>query len=204
MKILISKSSYYFFQDNVPEVNESFVVNITGVRIANEEDRQGSITNSPRIGDARQVAEVVIRENDNNRGLLHFDTASLSIAEIHGISVNLQVIRSRGSFGSVSVDYMVNEGSATGADFNVLPTGTLTFEMGQRSANLTIAIVDDQVPEVDETFEVVLVDAMDGGEIGQPSSVTVTILKNDDVNGRFFFADGSLVVNMNKYVESFM
>lgn len=187
----------YLFQDNVPEVNESFIVNITGVRRTNETDGQGSITDSPRISDARRIVKVVIRENDNNRGLLNFDSASLTVAEMNGVLLDLEVVRSRGSSGSISVNYIVNEGTATSADIDVAPTGTLTFEAGQRSAILTIPIVDDQIPEIDEEFEVMLVDVMGGGEIGQPSSVSINILNNDDVNGVFKFSDSSLLVNMN-------
>lgn len=183
-------------------------MNITGVRIADEADRQGSMTDSPRVSDAGRMVEVVIRENDNNRGLLSFATTTLSIAEIFGATVTLQIMRSRGSFGSISVNYMVNEDTATNADYALGLTNTITFETGQESANLTINIVDDQIPELNESFEVILVDAIGGGEIGQPSSATVIILSNDDVNGVFFFADNSLLVNtlVNdcKHTECFM
>ena len=182
-------------QDNTPEPNERFLVNLTDVRIANEADRQGSSTNSPRIRQSGQTAEVVIRENDNNRGLLSFTTASISVVETFDAEVTLQVSRTRGTFGSVSVEFAAIDDSATSADYILPSTSLLVFESGIQVVNFTISIVNDQIPEVDEAFQVVLRNPMGGAEIGSLSSITVTITSNDDINGVFRFADSSLVVS---------
>lgn len=175
-------------------------MNITNVRIANEADRQGSTTNSPRISSTGQTLQVTIRENDNNRGLLNFSMDSVSVVETPGSQVTLRVTRTRGIFGSVSVEYTVVNGSATSADYGPVTTGTLVFESGQDIGNITIDIVNDQIPEPDETFEVILRNGMGGAEVDMPSSVTVTILSNDDLNGVFFFADSSLLVSASTVI----
>lgn len=163
------------------------------MRIANEADRQGSNTDSPRVNQTGQILEVVVRENDNNRGLLNFTEDSVVVEETFDAQITLSVIRTRGNFGSISVEYAIIPGSATSADYS--SSGELiVFGSAQEAANITIDITNDQIPERDETFEVVLRNAMGGADIGMPSSVTVTILENDDVNGVFFFSDSSLLV----------
>ena len=165
------------------------------MRLASEADRQGSVTNSPRINEAGRIIEVVIEENDNNRGVLSFTTSAVTVVETFGASVTLQVIRERGSFGVVGVDYVATPNTASVEDYTVPVSRSLTLESGQESVNLTIAIVDDQLPELDETFEVSLVSPTGGAEIGQPSAVTITIPSNDDINGVFSFTADSLLVS---------
>lgn len=169
-------------------------MNITDVRIANEADRQGSSTDSPRVNQSGQILEIVIRENDNNRGLLNFSVQSVEVVEMFNSRVTLSVLRTRGTFGSVSVEYAIVPGTATTADYSST-SSLIVFESSQDVANITIDITNDQVPEQDETFDVVLRNSVGGAEIGTPSLVTVTILSNDDVNGVLFFADNSLLVS---------
>lgn len=170
-------------------------MNITGVRIANEADRQGSSTNSPRVRESGRTVQVVIAENDNNRGLLNFATSSVTAVEMFGAQVTVQVTRSRGTFGAVSTEFVAVDGSATSADYVLPASPLLVFASGVEEVNITISIVNDQLPESDEMFQLVLRNAMGGAEIGTASSITITIPGNDDVNGIFSFADSSLLVS---------
>lgn len=172
---------------------------MTGVRIANEADRQGSSTDSPRVLESGRMLQVVITENDNNRGLLSFGMEAVSVEEEFASRLTLQVVRSRGAFGSISVEYATQDGSATSADYSPVSAALVEFDSQQLTANISIQITDDLMPEPDETFQLVLRNAMGGAEIGTPSSVTVTILQNDDVNGVFFFGDTSLLVSIAKH-----
>ena len=185
----------FLLQDNNPEPNESFLVNITGVRIADEADRQGSSTDSPRVQPRGQTLQVVIEENDNNRGLLGFGVTAASVEEVFASQVTVQVVRTRGIFGAVSVQYNIEDVETNSADYTPLTQSPLVFQSGQQAANITIQIVDDQTPEPEESFRVVLGGAMGGAEVGTPSSVLVNILDNDDINGVFFFGDSSLLVS---------
>ena len=170
-------------------------MNITNVRIADEADRQGSTSNSPRVSEVGQTLQVIIGENDDNRGLLSFSTTAVSVEEIFDSQVVLQIIRTRGTFGSVSVEYVITEETATSMDYNIPTMGILEFKSGQESVNLTIDIVNDRVPEGNEIFNVALRNGMGGAEISTPSSIAVTILSNDDINGVFFYANNSLLVS---------
>ena len=181
-------------QDNTPEANESFLVNLTSVRLADEADRGGSVSSSPFILPPGQVLEVVISENDNNRGLLGFSRSSVTVEETLGASVTLQVLRDRGAFGVVGVDYQVTVGMATTEDFTGPVSGTFTFDSGQTSTNLTFFIVDDVIPEEAETFQVTLVNPTGGVQIGDDDNVLITIPSNDDISGIFAFAPDTLLV----------
>lgn len=182
-------------QDDIPERDESLLVNITSVRLANEADRQGSTTDSPRVNASGQFLQLVIRENDNNRGLLHFSVQSVEVMETFDSQVTLQVVRTRGTFGAVSVEYGIVAGSASSLDYTPLSNSRIAFVSGQEVANITIGISNDQIPEQNEMFEVILRNSMGGAQIGTPSSLAITILSNDDINGVFFFADTSLLVS---------
>ena len=172
-------------------------MSITGVQLTSEADRQGSTTDSPRVSQTARSAQVVIGENDDNRGLLTFRVASVSVVEEFASQVILQVDRTRGTFGDVSVQFSLMAGSAVSADYSTPPeSGVLIFGNGEDTVMINIDIVDDQIPEEDETFRVVLINPMNGAEIGSPSSVDVTILGNDDINGVFFFGDSSLLVSL--------
>lgn len=169
-------------------------MNITSVRIANEADRQGSSTDSPRVQESGRSLQVMIRENDNNRGLLNLGMEAVSVVEEFASTITLHITRTRGTFGTVSVEYAIVDGSASSADYSPVSPALMVFESRQVTANITIQITDDPTPEPDETFQVVLRNAMGGAEIGTPSSTTVTILRNDDISGIFSFGDSSLLV----------
>ena len=185
----------FALQDNIPEPSETFQVNITNVRLANEADRQGSNTDSPRVRESGRTLQVVIAENDNNRGLLGFNVATVTVVEEFDSILNLQINRTRGIFGTVSVEYAIVDGTTSSADYIPISPAVVVFGSGQESATISIQITDDSVPEPDETFQVVLRNGMGGAEIGTPSSVTVTVTRNDDINGVFAFGDSSLLVS---------
>ena len=147
------------------------------------------------MGQLGQTVEVVISENDNNRGLLNFTMDSVTVVETFDAQITFQVTRTRGTFGMVTVEFVAMDDGATSADYSLPATNLLVFESGESVMNITISITNDQIPEIDENFQVALRNPMGGAEIGSPSSITVTILSNDDVNGVFLFSDSSFVVS---------
>lgn len=62
------------------------------------------------------------------------------------------------------------------------------FEPGDREATIAVNILDDTVPEKEESFKVQLKNPKGGAEIGINDSVTITILSNDDAYGIVAFA----------------
>lgn len=108
---------------------------------------------------------------------LEFEAASSSGDESTS-QVALRVVLSRPSTGTVTVDYDVTGGTATGGADYTLTTGTLAFNRGETSATIEIEIIDDRLDEADETVTVALSDPS-GALLGLNSTHTYTILDND-------------------------
>lgn len=62
------------------------------------------------------------------------------------------------------------------------------FEPGDREAIIAVSVLDDAVPEEEESFRVQLKNPRGGAEIGTDSSVRVTVRPNDDPYGVVAFA----------------
>ena len=167
------------------------------MRLASEADRDGSVTNSPRLLSGGGRATVQIQENDNTRGVVNFAVTSVSVSEEPGASAMLEVVRTRGTFGAVGINYIVREGTASLDDISrAAASGTVQLLSGQQRASFTIDIFNDALPELDEVFTVELESGSDGVQIGDQTLATVTILGNDDINGVFSFSNTSLLVSL--------
>ena len=183
---------------------ESFLVNITNVRLASESDRGGSVTNSPRLLAGGGIVTVQIQENDNSRGVIDVAFITASVAEEPNAAVMLEIVRTHGAFGTVGVNYIVRPGTASLDDVSrATASGTVQFIDGQQRATFMIDIVNDAVPELDEVFTVELESATDGAQIGNQNVITVTILANDDINGVFSFSNTSLLVRLLRLDNKF-
>ena len=81
--------------------------------------------------------------------------------------------------GSVTVDYATADGTATVAGNDYLAaTGTLTFSPGQTSRVVTVSVVGDVTPELNENFFVNLSNLTGGGSINDGQGVGTIV--NDD------------------------
>ena len=78
----------------------------------------------------------------------------------------------------VSVDYIISPGSAAaGSDYLAADSGTLVFAPGETSQIVTVSVVGDLVAENDETFSVVLTNAINASIDG---ATAVGLIQNDD------------------------
>ncbi|MEK7540232.1 MAG: Calx-beta domain-containing protein [Patescibacteria group bacterium] len=93
--------------------------------------------------------------------------------------VNLVVNLSAVSPLATTVAYAVSGGTAAGGggDFT-LASGTLTIAAGQTSGNISLAVVDDAVDEVDETV-IVTLSSPTNAVLGTNTTHTYTIQDND-------------------------
>lgn len=126
------------------------MVSLTNVTLVNEEDRQGSTSNSPRIDPNQDVVIVDITENDNSRGLLEFAVTDVAVDEDIG-TIELEVVRSRGTFGTVGVDFNITGVTATGDDFSP-DSGSVQFGMDVSSQTIVIDIINDSEAELAEVY----------------------------------------------------
>jgi hypothetical protein len=126
--------------------------------------------------------------NDIATDVLQFTQSTFSVGE-NSATLTLTVTRSNSTSGSVTVDFATSDGTATaGADYTAA-SGTLTFAAGETEKTITVTILNDALPEADETFLVTLSNPTGGGTLGPRAVATVTI--NDDDSTVVTFREGA-------------
>lgn len=98
--------------------------------------------------------------------------------------------RTFGDLSSVAVYWEAEPGSDL-----LCRSGNVTLGVGQRSGNLTLNVAPDQIPELDQSFAVSLVNVSQG-RLGARTSATVTVLASDHPYGVFVFANASRHVRL--------
>src|SRR5262249_49934061 len=101
--------------------------------------------NSPSFSWALTAADA-----PGQAGLLRFSAPSFSVVENQPVAP-ITVRRTRGSSGSVSVNYATGDGTATAGSDYTATGGTLTFADGETSQTFTVPIINDTVVENQET-----------------------------------------------------
>jgi hypothetical protein len=98
--------------------------------------------------------------------------AEASIASEDGGSVGIPVSLSFSAPNTVTVNYAVTDGTATGGggDYTLAP-GTLTFDPGEITEWIDVAVVDDDVNEANETIVITLSDIV----AGKPGTIEHTL-----------------------------
>lgn len=116
------------------------------------------------------------------------------------------VERDGGDFGEVVLSWTIyqlnNTGSRLSADVSDISptTNFVTFEQGNLTAEVTLTIVDDTIPELAENFEIELTilniigDSTNGARIGDVGILRLTVAPNDDPYGLFSIADNYVEV----------
>ncbi|HYR29783.1 MAG TPA: DUF3500 domain-containing protein [Thermoanaerobaculia bacterium] len=108
-------------------------------------------------------------------GTIAFAETSYEVVESEGVAT-IQIERSGGTTGAVSVAYAVAGGTATaGSDLESV-SGVLTWADGESgSKSFQIPILDDQLTEGHETVVFTLSSAAGGAALGSPASTMLTI-----------------------------
>ena len=134
--------------DSLDEDNEDFEVYM----------RTDPNTPSPSVYvfEQNSVDRVVVTIIDND------DAPALSIADVDGAEgedLEFTVTLDAASEKPVTVDWAVNDGTATAGDDYTAGSGTLTFALYQTTKTISVATLPDTDPEDDETFTVTLSNA---------------------------------------------
>ena len=112
-------------------------------------------------------------------GTLQIRKGVTSVDESAGTAV-FQVTRTGGYTGAVTLQYTTSNGTATAPGDYTTTSGTLTWADGSsRSMRIVVPIIDDTLPEGDETFFVTISNPTGGATLGATTKGTVTILAND-------------------------
>ncbi len=154
------------FDDSIYEGDESFTINLS------------NLLGSGTIG-AVSSALITILEDEliPPAGEIGFELASEFVNE-NSVDLSLNIIRSGGSFGEVSVSYNTTDGAAVATTDYVAKSGIVTFLDGELSKTIRIEIADDNQFEADEDFNVELTNLIGAATLGR-ALTTVTILDDD-------------------------
>ncbi len=114
-----------------------------------------------------------------------FAAATSSADEGAGTATITATLTGSTSEQTVTVDYAVTGGNATGGGTDyTLAAGTLTFAPGETSAAITVPLVDDSEYELDETVEIELTGPVNA-TLGAITLHTLTITDNDQPTVQF-------------------
>src|SRR5207248_3147868 len=147
-------------QDTLDEVDETIIVDISGV------------TNGTESG-AQQVTATI--SDDDSPPTVAFSAPTSSGWE-STTAVSVPVSLSTASTKSITVNYAVSGGTATGGGVDyTLASGTLTFAPGVTNQNISITVVNDALDEDDETLQITLFSPINA-TLGAVATHTYTIL----------------------------
>ncbi|XP_065175877.1 adhesion G-protein coupled receptor V1-like [Sycon ciliatum] len=192
--------SVSLLHENIPELAETFIVNITGVQLKSEASRMNSSTASPRVASpGNELATVTIRENDESRGILNVDATLNSNGELlvtEGTNLVLTVRRSSGSFGTIGCSWKLTALTSSLVDVSGPVNGVLTWNEREVVKTISLVIFNDDIPEIVERFSIELFAPTGGARLGSQSMIVVAIDQNDFANGLIGFAGQSLTVSV--------
>jgi hypothetical protein len=114
----------------------------------------------------------------NNPGTLQLSTNQITQLENSG-SFKIDVTRTNGSTGTVTVQYATKDGSAKAPADYTQTSGTLTFLDGETLKTITIPVVDDATPEGSEFFALNLSNPTNGATLGGITQTNLAIQDNE-------------------------
>nr|XP_011757031.1 G-protein coupled receptor 98 isoform X6 [Macaca nemestrina] len=169
-------------EDDIPELEEYFLVNLTYVELI----MAASTSFPPRLDSEGLTAQIIIDANDGARGVIEWQHSRFEVNETHG-SLTLVAQRNREALGHVSLFvYAQNLEAQLGLDYIFTPM-ILHFADGERYKNVNIMILDDDIPEGDEKFQLILTNPSPGLELGKNTIALIIVLANDDGPGVLSF-----------------
>ena len=144
------------------------------------------------------ITEIMII-NDNDPGTFGFSGSKIHVDE-HTDTYKLMFIRSNGSDGIVSIQYMIENGSAVnGVDYTCANTGELIFAHHETSQFLLIKIANLKGAKLSRSFKAkILVDPESGAKEGLTSSATIEIV----TDSKLAQAVENAAIKLQKQLES--
>ena len=172
--------------DDLAETDETFGVELYDVFPENQ---------LLRVGET--LATVTILENDNPGGSFEFSSSTAGPYVIsEGIVIQIIVQRTGGSLVTRSVSYEI-EGD-TSVEFYGAP-GHRDFAPGVNTATINLIAREDNVPELNETYYLVLSESgTPPSNLGNRTRIEITILSNDDPYGVIEFQDDPALVYIDE------
>ena len=110
-------------------------------------------------------------------GLISFSQPSY-VSAPNATVASMSVVRAGGAVGNISVKYSTSDGTATGGIDYQPVSGVLTFQSGQIEANINVPLFTNVPYSENKTLNLYLANPQDGATFGQPTTATLTIVKN--------------------------
>ncbi|WP_197480191.1 CARDB domain-containing protein, partial [Anabaena sp. 4-3] len=152
-------------------------------------------TGGATLGTQTTAVVTIINDDAPQPGTLSFNTTNYTVNENGTANINL--IRTGGSDGEISVTITPSDGTATtGSDYDNSPI-TVTFGNGEISKTVTIPLNDDSNYEPNETVNLTLTNPTGGATLGTQQTAILTIIDNDAVPGVIEFSDANYAINEN-------
>ena len=105
-------------------------------------------------------------------GSFGLQNSSYSVNENTG-TLNIAVVRTGGTEGSVTIGYQTEDGTARAGTHYTASTGSVTFADGETSQTISVPIISNDTDTTDKSFSIAL--TAPAGVTVNPSSATVTI-----------------------------
>lgn len=155
------------------------------------------------LGSQTQCVLTILNDDDSSPGTLQLEASGVTVAESNG-TITLAVQRTGGTGGAASVQYSITGGTATvNEDYAYAgSTGVLNFAHGQSSANITLTLFDDYLPESTETLVLQLSNAT-GATLGSNTTYTLSVTDSDEyysISGKVAGPDGSGIPGVSVYL----
>ncbi len=136
------------------------------------------------VAGSQQQTKVTIVDNEFPAlpGTFLFGAVNYSVSEAGG-SLSVNLLRTFGATGTVTVNVVSSNGSATaGMDFSPV-NQTIEFAEGVTSSTINISVLEDLADEGNENFNLSLSGPTNGALLGSVSTVSITITDNDSSGG---------------------
>jgi len=141
----------------------------------------GTATYPATLGEAKQLTVTIVDDEaapEPVPGVLQFSDSTYSANEGDS-TLNLNVTRTGGSDGEVSVQYIISGTAIPGSDYTG-DAGTLTWSDGDSTAkSLNLSLIDDDDIEESESLSLTLFNPTGDATLGAPKQATLSIADND-------------------------
>ena len=158
------------------QTNQTVVIPIIDDNVGEGDETVNLHLLNPTNGVALSAAVLTIV---NDEDTLSFEFPTYSVSE-GGSNIVINVIRlGTGGTNLVTVRYSTGNGTATaGLDYTAV-SGTLIFDTFDFIKSFTIPIIDNTLPEGDQTVLIQLSNVTGGATLIDPTNAVLTILDND-------------------------
>ena len=164
------------------DTSKTFTVTVIDDTLDEADETLGLVLSSPYGGTLGTPDGVPLTITDNDAPpTLQFGAPTYTVGE-GGATASINVTRTGGTNGGVSVNYSTSNGTATaGSDYTAIDSGTLSFGEGEMQKSFFVTINEDTLDEPDETVNLALSSPGGGAVLGTQKTATLTITDNDAV-----------------------